>query len=323
MGITLDEESKNIVWIAKGIAVIAIVACHCCHVNENASFFNVASNAIMNFWIGLGVPVFYFFAGYFMKNEGLWLEFWKKKFFMIIVPWIVTGSVVWLYVVLRKGGFSFENWIEFVLLKKSYLYFLTDLIVFYLLTWFIRGKKAIKVAIGTLIVLLFINEIYPVAIIDLLGKYLNLNNYIVFLLGKCIEYEGKFYLQNNKVNAFVILGWAVLRFLQVNNLYTPYVLGSSVITLVGIYSIICMAVWINDTRISDLLRNWGKTSFSIYLLHMPIAGVIANLLNRSEYFAPLTIVRPIIVIFITMLFIRMYSRLFTKDVFKVLIGYRE
>ena len=91
-----------------------------------------------------------------------------------------------------------------------------------------------------------------------------------------------------------------------------------------IYSIIFVAIWMYNTKVgSRWLEKMGKASFSIYLLHMPVAGVVANLLNRSEYFAPLTIFRPIIVIAITMLFVRLYFGLFTKDVFKVFIGYRE
>ena len=137
----LDERTKNVIWISKGIAVIAIVACHCCQINENASFFNVAANAIMNFWIYIGVPVFYFFAGYFMDNDCPYRKFWKKKMVTIIIPWFITGTLVWLYVVLRKGGVSFENWIKFVVFKKSYLYFLSDLMIFYFVTGFIRGGE--------------------------------------------------------------------------------------------------------------------------------------------------------------------------------------
>ena len=75
----LNEDEKTTYWIAKGLAVIAIVACHCCHVSENASALNQISYKFMNLWMGLGVPVFYFFAGYFMNTRIGWRDFWKKK----------------------------------------------------------------------------------------------------------------------------------------------------------------------------------------------------------------------------------------------------
>lgn len=316
------EQNRNIIWIAKGIAVIAIVACHCCHVNENASFLNEVSYAIMNFWMRLGVPVFYFFAGYFMKNDGSYIEFWKKKTITIIVPWIVTGTMVWLYIVLRKGGLTLAGWFNYVLLRKSYLYFLTDLITFYLLTWCVRGKKAIRIALGVLIVLLMINGVYTLKMVGFLGKYISLFNYVIFLTGKAVGDTGNLFCKNDKVGVIGIFVWVILHFWEVNILHDANVSVSIVISLLGISSIIFIAKWMCKTRIGDVLNNLGKASFSIYLLHMPVAGVIANLLNRSEWFAPLTIFRPIIVIFITMFFIRLYLRLFPKNVFKVLIGYR-
>lgn len=90
----LNEDEKTTYWIAKGLAVIAIVACHCCHVSENASALNQISYKFMNLWMGLGVPVFYFFAGYFMNTRIGWRDFWKKKSITIILPWIFTGSMV-------------------------------------------------------------------------------------------------------------------------------------------------------------------------------------------------------------------------------------
>ena len=65
------------------------------------------------------------------------------------------------------------------------------------------------------------------------------------------------------------------------------------------------------------VNKWGKgmadsNSFSIYLLHMPIAGIVANVLNRSEWFALITIWRPFIVIVLTMVLILVYKK-FVKD----------
>ena len=180
-----------------------------------------------------------------------------------------------------------------------------------------------KVAIGILVSLLFINSFYPIKLIGFIGKYVNLFNYVLFLIGKSAGDEKHAYSANGIIGPVVIGTWVVLRFLEIHNLYSLSVLGSIVITLAGIYSVVFVAVWIYNTRVGEWVKNLGKESFSIYLLHMPVAGVIANLLNRSEYFAPLTVFRPLIVIFITIMFIKVYLKIFTKDIFKVFIGYRR
>lgn len=67
----------------------------------------------------------------------------------------------------------------------------------------------------------------------------------------------------------------------------------------------------------------GRYSFPLYLLHMPAAGLVARVLNQSEYFAPLTVLRPFFVIFITMILIKIYERLTReKKSFRLLIGGR-
>ena len=80
----------------------------------------------------------------------------------------------------------------------------------------------------------------------------------------------------------------------------------------------------NATECGRVYWNFDRRSFSIYLLHMPFAGITANLLNRSEKLAFLTILRPIIVIIVTSCVIEgvIYCARKVK-LLKYLIGCRE
>lgn len=316
----LDEDKTTICWIAKGLAVIAIVACHCCHVSENASALNQISYKFMNLWMGLGVPVFYFFAGYFMNTRIGWRAFWKKKSITIILPWIFTGSMVWLYVVLRKGGASFSGWADFVLFKQSYLYFLTDLIIFYVFTWLIRSKKATSLVLAFVVLILFLNDIFHFKTLDMILGYIYLNNYVYFLFGKCLSYSKCQWHNKPTETVGCIAAWFVLHFLELGEM--QYIIRL-VNGCLGIMGMIYISVWIKDTMLGRVVETFGKRSFCIYLLHMPIAGIIANLFNRTEKLSFLTIFRPLIVIGITLWLIRIYLGIVKCDFGRKLIGYRE
>jgi len=81
---------------------------------------------------------------------------------------------------------------------------------------------------------------------------------------------------------------------------------------------------LNKLKLENIAVYVGKLSFSLYLLYMPIAGIVANILNRSEAFAPLTFVRPIIVIAITAVLIEAYKRIVkNNDKMLMLIGIRR
>ncbi len=75
--------------------------------------------------------------------------------------------------------------------------------------------------------------------------------------------------------------------------------------IIGIYSLAGLL----SGKAREMATYVGRLSFSVYLLHMPVAGVTANLLNRSEAFAVVTFVRPIIVIIITLLGIELYRKI--------------
>ena len=98
-------------------------------------------------------------------------------------------------------------------------------------------------------------------------------------------------------------------------------LTKSLCLIIGLYNLKDL---LTKLRMKALLIYVGKLSFSIYLLHMPFAGIIANLLNKSEAFALLTFVRPLIVIAITIFVIEAYKKTVRNNKFMLrLIGIRN
>lgn len=72
-----------------------------------------------------------------------------------------------------------------------------------------------------------------------------------------------------------------------------------------------LGVRIANEKISNLFIKLGEYSFSIYLLHMPVAGIIVNITNRFDLIF-LLLIRPLIVIGIVIVFIRIYKKVMEK-----------
>lgn len=66
-------------------------------------------------------------------------EFWQRKVATLFLPWIFCETVLWFYVVLRKGGISVTAWLLFLLGYHHTTYYLTILAVFYVIYFSINN----------------------------------------------------------------------------------------------------------------------------------------------------------------------------------------
>lgn len=83
--------------------------------------------------------------------------------------------------------------------------------------------------------------------------------------------------------------------------------GTIIIELTAIFMIMNLAKYR-----SRFLEYIGKRTFLIYLLHMPIAGIVSNIMNRFAVTAVITILRPIFVLFLTLIGIYTLEHLIMK-----------
>lgn len=309
----IDVSESEAMWYMKAVAVIAIVACHCTHVSENAGLINQLTTKFFDYWISYGVPIFYFIAGFFMHVDNTResrMYFWKSKLKSIIIPWICTGTAVWLYIVIRKGGASLEYWARYLFLRESYLYFLTDLLGFYILFFALYKKKNWMIGIGVLwIIIAVYGEMYQVSwMISNVARV----DFPIVNLG--LFYAGIITRKHMLQRYFCDVKWGCMIIPFIIIRYTQlYIWKTSAGIFVNMGGCLCIIIALYSTcyRLTETgykcLKKLGKNSFAIYLLHMPFAGLVANVMNRSESFAVLTLWRPIIVIGMTMIAIHLYE----------------
>lgn len=292
----------NFIHIGKGLALISIVSAHTAAVN-NKSYYLM--EYILNSIGAIGVGIFFIFSGYlFYSSNKTFLEFLKKKVKTILIPWFSLGTLVFLYVALRKGGLTLLNWLD-TLLVHSHLYYLSILIFFYIIFFKIRNKQFILIIISILSIIsitltgLLDIPIYPYinpfnwAIYFILGLWMKKYNLLRYLAKKCrnwLPFSGLFY-------------GIILTIYLVNGVYITYWKYAALLCeIVAIAVVFGMVDWCLGRKNCKWLIYFGKLSFPVYLLHTPFAGIINNLSNRYELYF-LTFFRPIIVICLTIIVI--------------------
>lgn len=308
----LDE--RNYIYSLKVFATISIVAAHCTSIELNSNKLNILFSYILKNLGYIGVGIFFITSGYlFHKNQYSFNIFLRKKIKTIIIPWIFSGTIVYLYVALRKGGINIINWINFIIGNNSYLYFLSLLMLFYIIFF---GNCKNMILIYCSIIMSVINIILTASgYLSEINPYLNLFNFIIyFAIGLFISEKDILLEIANKCRYHIkilICAYIILIFLTnilgISSGYWGY--ATLIIQPIAILVIFGLSTY--KKLYNDIILRIGCESFSIYLLHMPIAGIITNIFNKLNWWI-ITLFRPIIVIIITMIFIYFFKYISNK-----------
>lgn len=272
-----------------------VICAHVAPVQGEAASAVYAGHILSNLG-SVGVGIFYFISGYcFHPAKYSFGEMARKKARQIILPWWITGTLVWLYQVVRKGGANLSGYAKFLLGNGSYLYFLTNLLLYFLVFYWIgkRGKAVLPLCI------LAAGISYGGLVAQVHGwnsfstPYLNPFNFLLyfavgFLLGQKKK-EGVFPSWLKRILPLaLLLPLSPMTFSYWENELTPL---WEFLFIFATLSLACICPL--------LLKQWmmrlGKQSFAFYLLHMPFAGVVVNLCNRFSAAQHFTLLRPVMV----------------------------
>ena len=309
---------------AKGIAIILIVAAHCTPVINSKNQINQMTQHFLEIVGTFGIGVFFFFSGlFFYKTKHGFVEFWKRKIKTLLVPWLVCGTFVYLYVYLRKNQISFISWLEWILGSGTYLYYLSVLVMLYFILW---AAKRHRILIYLMIVLSIISIILTdkTTLLNGINAYLNPFNFLLwFALGMLFcGKELELYRLCERTRIFtIILLFVIVIVFTINGISLSYFKSYYIpLEIIAIWSIF----GISSKKNNRLLISLGEISFSIYLLHMPIAGIVSKLIGRIDI-CILTLLCPLIVTAITGGFVLLTMKLCNNrfgDYIKIAIGIR-
>ena len=305
----------------RAFAIFFIV---CAHIYPSKGICPImVKNISLYYYYISHVGVFCFFAisGYLLGyNERSFSDFLKRKIKYIILPWFVTGSLNFIWFYFRKNSFNinvFSDYILYLLGVRNYLWYMSVLMIFYL--FFLFFNKNVYVLFASLVLSLlsfvFVGKWYYV-VEGWGGQYLNfLNYYPAFLVGYLIcLYKNKILLLGGVLVKHYVL--CNLTSLILFNIFTVILFYKNIkieywsilvlpYAFVAIFMIVSLSLLFQQNQI---LNTIGVNSFSIYLLHMPVAGIIVNVFNHFDN-AILMLIRPFVVLIIVQCFLILFKKI--------------
>ncbi len=323
------ENQRQFIYSLKAFAILSVICAHTANVSKFNSLSNIIAGNILQSFGSIGVVVFFIVSGFlFASSNYSIIEFFKRRLITILIPWVITGTVVYCYVAIRKNGINLIDWLNFIIGNKSYLYFLSMLTVCYLLTFLINRSvnKLILIMIFSLLSILLTTSNF----LTQLNPYMNpFNWFFYFGIGYLLFIFNKFYvILNFAKRNFVLLGIIFVFFLLTFSInknigyWTSEYLFFEFIAVNFIFAV-CSHPIIYESKLINVI---GKESFSIYLIHMPFAGILAYYFSFIDC-ALVTLTRPFLVLFLSLASIYSYKfiseKLNLESILPILIGSRK
>ena len=303
--------------IAKTIATFSIICAHLSPITSK-DIFSIKISWLYNLFGIIGVPLFFFVSGYlFFLNTDNFKKFMNKKLRQIIIPWIFVGTFCYLIVFYFKHNLSFINYLKFISCYGSYLYFLSVLLILYLINFKFKINNMFlysSLIIG--IISLVLNIIYG----ENSFSYINFCNWIpYFNLGMLVSKNNKisdlFKFCRKNMFIFFITFLIVFLYSFINNIEINYW------TLVGI--IVILTFWgmffgiIYDKK-SKINTFFGENSLVFYLIHMPIAGICVRIMNG--YFIIFRLFLTLLITYIVIYLYKFFTKKLNLEKLNILIG---
>lgn len=290
-----DKDINNKIYILKAISIISVVCAHTSYTNSATNNIAIITSKFLSLFGCIGVGIFFIISGYLFANNNDSISiFLKKKFKYIVIPWILTGSIVYLYVSIRKNSVSIVSLINFIIGDGSYLYFLTILMLCYCIFFKVRNNN--KILLISIAISMVSNIATSLNFINFINPYLNFFNWsIYFVIGILMIDRFKLVLEFcYKFRGLSFISYTVFAIIAIYSdiemgYWSILAIPLQISSITGILGICNMKV-LNKKVILDC----GRDSFAIYLLHMPVAGIIVNIFNKFELYH-ITLIRPIVV----------------------------
>ncbi|MFP3154186.1 acyltransferase [Lachnospiraceae bacterium ZAX-1] len=312
----MAEDMSRKIDLLKFLAVVSIICAHCNTINEDSGILNLMASYYLHAVGTIGVGLFLVLSGYLFyqsdyKSHMKWKAYVKKKMIRICPAWFFCGSLVYIYTIIRKSDFrSLGGWFLWMFGKGTYLYFIPALLACYAIFWFIYKNDKQVLFIMLLSVMSWLLTTF--GIFPMEYAYVNILNWVLFFAIGIIlaSQQSKHTINMVDGNKHSALKWAfvgsialmliILLVLCKNQIQIFYwSKGYLVFELIAGVAFLGVAKFLLKSKFCSQLCKIGNSTLAIYLLHMPIAGIVANLCNYVDSFI-LTLLRPWLVLGITL-----------------------
>lgn len=277
----ITEVESNSFFIIKAIAIMSIITAHILvPINDEGIFIK----AVTNFWAAFartGVVAFFVLSGFFYHREkGDTLSFWSKKLKFLIFPWLFFSSLIYIYIFIRGNPVSALGYIKYILGHGSSYYYITVLIVFYVIfKFFCSNNYMLWLCMVLNITAIIVRSLNLTPKTSFITDYLNIFHWIgFFALGVYIR---KYRLDRKLLNSVLPFGVCTFIFIidcaiiQKIEIYTYFHIFSLQYELIFLVIMLYLGRYLlNLGWLSRFLTFCGKNTLFIYLVHMPIVQAI-------------------------------------------------
>lgn len=333
-----DFKTREYIYLLKSFAIFSVVCAHAAVVPEHSSAVIYFVVRLMSSIGTVGVPIFFLISGYlFYDNHYRWKEFLKRKCKGIVVPWLFCETLVWLYVVLRKGGISFKAWFGFLLGVNHSTYYMTILAAFFVVFWHLKKYDKLLIICMVLSVLCNVAYGWKIPYISALNEFavtIYLNPFlwmIYFVLGMLVKKNDYMYrlAEHSKkylpiYGILLVVDFSIHYVLEIPWLYySEFAILNIALQILVVMGGCCLLL----NRKCRLFRGFGQYSFSIYLLHELVVGGVVWITSKEVLFCMIW-ARPFITIAIVFVGIKVVETVvkrqkWMRNIPTILIGIRS
>lgn len=298
----MKKDKNSLIYRMKGFAIWGVAVIHAATLSSYAAANNwaVLWHDFLPILSDIGVPIFFFLAG-FLDHKKSSESFWCKRLPHLIIPWMVIGTIVWVVELIHFGSVAaFMPLDHFLLGYGSYLHFMRQIILLFILEFMLQQYPLLRIPS----LILFIVSVFS----DLTGE----TSLWKWMTSYCFALSSLLYFESgvicrlfspSSISQRKLLFWdaaclAACLYFREYDLFPD--IREPLIQLLKVGLVYFAMKKIQWNRLNSILERWGKNSYAIYLMHMPVAGVVYHF-DPTGWLYPL---RGIACVFITMIMIR-------------------
>lgn len=287
----------------KFFAILSVISAH------TTTSYRFMSFVFNTFGI-LGVPIFLFISGYFSRNSNIpWIIFLKRKLLKLILPWLLIGSVV--YFISSNFGanlntIDFTSYFEFILGFNSYLYFVPVILIIQFIIKILKNKPKILLVISMLA--FFYQFLVSLQIIETNLMYLDVFFWFPYFVSGYYLSELNQFNQSivKKIIWMIVILSTILIMILIFDQISYFTVTGFLINWTSIlYIIVLRRINLKD----DFFSKVGKNSYTIYLIHMPVVGLL-NLLFSDVLI--LSVISPLLTLLSASIAIFLFNFIYFK-----------
>lgn len=281
---TLHQEESKGFYIYKAIAILCVIAAHVSVIIENLGIWTFICSTFWAMMARIGVVIFFTTSGFFFsRTKGDSLNFWKKKFFNIIIPWLICATATFLLVVLTGDKSNIAvRYIQWIFGFSSWFYYIVVLLILFLIFPLIeKSESCLYICFILNIISIFLEtwKINPISNICFLSPWLNIFNWIgYFALGiLCRKHRLDRWILKSKITLIVTIVLTifaiVLFFLLKNENEFHFITFFYKLPLMAM--LFYVSSWLAKGKMNFMVVV-GKDTYFIYLVHMQIVQFICS-----------------------------------------------